>query len=705
LQVTTKGSDSTMRRILRFGNKSLRKGSSMSNFKKAALKFTLQLVAVATSFLIVSSASIAQASPLSTSMTTKDYIVVFKSGTNVTTETNWWKTKGLSIRDTFRSAFQGMTLVADANQIKILRLDPDVLFVEPDSILTTQTTQSGASWGIDRVDQQDLPLDSSFSYTYAGSGVNVYVVDTGILSNHTEFSGRLLPGYTSIQDRRGTSDCDGHGTHVAGTIGGTNYGIAKQVNLTPVRVLNCNGAGPTSGVLKGLDWIANRTVPGTKAVVNMSLGGGFSPALNNAVQNIIAKGIPVVVAAGNESANACDSSPSSSTNAITVGATDSTDFFASYSNSGSCVDILAPGTDITSAFYTSSNATRMLSGTSMASPHVAGAVALLFENGYKTPGELTSILMANSIENTIDLGSVPGGTVNKFLFTGSGTQNTSVAPTTLTLNGIVGQSVVASQALVATNLPGTVTYSIAPELASGLSINASTGVISGTPTETSNRVHTITATNGSRSATATVTVTIVAAPSPSISPAAQTLTATRGVSFSSAALVSSGSFSGAVTYSISGALPSGLTISAVSGQISGTPTVTRAATNFTITARGSVSGSATASINLTVEAPPVNAAPSVPTSVLAETSSSRTAALSWTAGALNGAAVSSHTIRVFEIRNGSTRLISTLNYRGSATAVTVTGLSTGRQYQFTVSATNRFGTSAQSSPSNSVTLR
>ena len=200
------------------------------------------------------------------------------------------------------------------------------------------------------------------------------MIDTGIRASHQEFAGRIGNGFTAITDGQGTNDCNGHGTHVAGTTGGTTYGVAKQVTLHPVRVLSCSGSGSNSGVIAGVDWVtANHVKP---AVANMSLGGGVSTALDNAVQNSIAAGVSYAVAAGNSNANACNYSPARAANAVTVGSTTSSDARSSFSNFGTCVDLFAPGSSITSAWYTSNTATNTISGTSMASPHVAGALAL-----------------------------------------------------------------------------------------------------------------------------------------------------------------------------------------------------------------------------------------------------------------------------------------------------------------------------------------
>jgi len=234
-------------------------------------------------------------------------------------------------------------------------------------------------WGLDRIDQRALPLNNQFSRAYTGSGVTAYIIDTGVLSTHTEFGGRVLSGFSSVSDSNGTQDCNGHGTHVAGTVGGSNYGVAPGVAIVPVRVLDCSGSGSTSGVIAGIDWVIANHIAGTPAVANMSLGGGRSSALDIAVRSAVADGVVFVVAAGNSTANACQSSPAGEPLAITVGATTSADARSSFSNYGSCVDVFAPGSSITSAWYTSTTASNTISGTSMASPHVAGVVALGLE--------------------------------------------------------------------------------------------------------------------------------------------------------------------------------------------------------------------------------------------------------------------------------------------------------------------------------------
>ena len=253
------------------------------------------------------------------------------------------------------------------------------------------------------------PLSNSYTYNQTGQGVHAYIIDTGIRATHQEFGGRVTNGADFIGDGNGTNDCNGHGTHVAGTTGGTTYGVAKSVTIHAVRVLGCTGSGSTSGVIAGVDWVtANHASP---AVANMSLGGGASTALDNAVTSSVNSGVSYAVAAGNSNANACNSSPARAAAAITVGATTSSDARSSFSNFGTCLDIFAPGSSITSAWSTSNTATNTISGTSMASPHVAGAIALYLQTNPGASGAaVTSALVNNS---TAEQGHEPGQRVSQ----------------------------------------------------------------------------------------------------------------------------------------------------------------------------------------------------------------------------------------------------------------------------------------------------
>ncbi|HAV3044961.1 TPA: S8 family peptidase [Acinetobacter baumannii] len=297
--------------------------------------------------------------------------------------------------------------------IEAMKKNPQVLSVESDTIVNIDaTTQSNPDWGLDRIDQKALPLNSAYSYLQTGSGTTAYIVDTGILSSHQEFSGRVLSGYTAISDGNGTTDCNGHGTHVAGTVGGTTYGVAKNVNLVPIRILGCDGSGASSNVIAGLDWILKN---GKKpAVVNMSLGGATSSSLDSAVENLYNNGYVMVVAAGNSNTDACTSSPARVSKAITVAATDNTDTRASYSNYGSCVDIFAPGSQINSSWIGSNTATKILNGTSMATPHVAGVVAeMLQSTPTASPQTISTNLLNQASSNVV---KNPSGSPNRLLY-------------------------------------------------------------------------------------------------------------------------------------------------------------------------------------------------------------------------------------------------------------------------------------------------
>ena len=289
----------------------------------------------------------------------------------------------------FRSALNGVMFYGSEADVKVVVNDPAVEYVEANQVISL----SKVSWGLDRIDSEE-GLDRRYKYRYTGDGVHAYVIDTGVFSSHKEFSNRMGDGYNSI-DSGDAEDCNGHGTHVAGTIGGTEYGVAKDVIIHGVRVLGCRGNGSIESVVGGIDWVAENHI--APAVANMSLGGAFSAAINDAVKGAVASGVTFVVAAGNDSGNACNYSPASTFEAITVGATDKRDRRANFSNHGGCVDIFAPGVDIPSAWIGKSSETNTISGTSMASPHVAGVVALYLEDHPDdTPAEMKERIVQNA---------------------------------------------------------------------------------------------------------------------------------------------------------------------------------------------------------------------------------------------------------------------------------------------------------------------
>ncbi|WNG62907.1 S8 family peptidase [Archangium gephyra] len=297
---------------------------------------------------------------------------------------------------TYEHALRGFASRMTPEQARAMAADASVEYVEENGVMRAiGERQPEATWGIDRVDQRNLPLDQTYLYSSSGKGVNAYIIDTGIRVSHAEFGGRAQVVFDAFSDGQKGNDCNGHGTHVAATVGGQVYGVAKNVQLHAVRVLNCSGSGSTAGVIAGVDWVTNnRLLP---AVANMSLGGGKSDALDEAVAKAIASGVTFVVAAGNENQDACSRSPARSPNAVTVGATTDADKRANFSNWGACVDVFAPGDKITSAWISDDSATRSISGTSMASPHVAGLAALFLErNPVAVPAAVTSALISNS---------------------------------------------------------------------------------------------------------------------------------------------------------------------------------------------------------------------------------------------------------------------------------------------------------------------
>lgn len=317
------------------------------------------------------------------------------------------------ITNVYQHALNGFAVNMSEADAEALSQDFRVKFVEEDSVVTADATQSNPPWGLDRIDQRNRPLNATYTYNWTGSGVRVYVIDTGIRTAHSQFGGRAANNFDAFGGNG--QDCNGHGTHVAGTVGGSTYGVAKNALLRGVRVLNCSGSGSNSGVIAGVDWVRlNHIAP---AVANMSLGGGISSALDTAVNNLHNANVTIAVAAGNSNgANACNFSPARAANAITVGSTTSTDARSSFSNIGTCLDIFAPGSGILSAWWTSNTATATLSGTSMASPHVAGAAALYKQaNPSASSTTIRNALVNNATTNVIT--NAGTGSPNRLLYT------------------------------------------------------------------------------------------------------------------------------------------------------------------------------------------------------------------------------------------------------------------------------------------------
>ena len=306
------------------------------------------------------------------------YIVVLKSSVdNSGSVADQHKGRfGARVSRVYRHALKGYAARIPDHKVDDVRSDSRVAYVEPDRVARAYTTQTNATWGLDRVDQRALPLNRAYNYTSTGAGVDAYIIDTGIQLDHPEFGGRAVSGIDTI-DGGSAEDCDGHGTHVAGTTGGSKYGVAKGARLVAVRVLDCSGSGLYSQVIGGVDWVAGNHQSGAPAVANMSLGGPASDTLDTAVRDSINDGVGFSIAAGNSNANACGGSPGRVAGAMTVSATNDRDKKPSWANYGSCVDWFSPGNNITSSYIGSRAAT--LSGTSMAAPHTAGAVALYLQ--------------------------------------------------------------------------------------------------------------------------------------------------------------------------------------------------------------------------------------------------------------------------------------------------------------------------------------
>jgi len=347
------------------------------------------------------------------------YIAVLKDG--AATQAQDLATRyNATVTYTYQHALHGFAGTMSETAAKQLAADPAVAYVEQNATVSIADTQPNPpSWGLDRIDERDLPLDNSYTYPNTASNVRAYIIDTGIRITHTDFGGRAVWGTNTVGDGIDT-DCHGHGTHVAGTTGGASYGVAKAIQLTAVKVLGCSGSGSFAGVAAGIDWVTGNHAAGAPAVANMSLGAaGSNTATENAVRNSIADGVVYAIASGNSNSDACNFTPARVAEAITVNASDINDNRASFSNWGTCTDIFGPGVSITSAWNTSDTATNTISGTSMATPHVAGGAALILgATPNLTPAQVASTMFANATLNHI---INPGtGSPNRLLFVNTG---------------------------------------------------------------------------------------------------------------------------------------------------------------------------------------------------------------------------------------------------------------------------------------------
>ena len=610
---------------------------------------------------------------------------------------------GSQILSVYTTAINGFAAVLDASALERLAKDPNVASIEQDRVVVLQGDQVDPPWGLDRVDQRSGTRNSRYSYTNTGTEVTAYVIDTGILASHIDFGGRVGAGYTVYSDSYGTTDCNGHGTHVAGTIGGSTYGIAKAVSLIPIRVLSCSGTGYTSGVIAGINWAISDHASYTPAVANMSLGGSYSAALNSAVANATADGIVFAVAAGNSNANACSFSPASEPTAITVGAIGGSDDRASFTNYGSCVDVFAPGVSIMSATIASSSASRMLSGTSMASPHVAGAAALLLQSDpTATPAQIAALIVDSATPDAIT--GLAAGSPNLVLYTGAAIVSPNPVapsvPTSLTAVGGVTQASLSWTAPTQSGSADVTDYVIEyssdsgstwAEFDDGMSTSTDatvTGLTNGTTYQF--RVKAVSSGGTSEpSATATAIVGVPSAPT--------SLSATPlGLSVRLTWTAPTQNGGSAITdYVAQFSADSGATWSTFSDSISTstTTTVTGLTNGLTyqlrVSAVNSVGTSAYSSVVIAV--PWAASLPSAPLDLAIASYGLNQVGLSWTIPATNGGATITDYLIEYSSSSGST-WTTFIDLVTSSRSATVTDLVSGSSYIFRVSARNSAGT-------------
>ena len=378
----------------------------------------------------------------------------------------------------YRYAIKGFAATMPPAAVEALRNNPNVAYIEQDQIAHADVTQNNPTWGIDRIDQRNLPLSNSYTYDQTGAGLDAYIIDTGIRFTHVEFGGRAVTGFDAINTGGTALDDNGHGTHVAGTVGGTTYGVAKNVRLIAVKVLDAGGSGSFSQVIAGVDWVTGDHTT-TPAAANMSLSGGVFTALNDAVRNSINDGVTYCVAAGNNAADASTRSPASTVEAITVAASDINDGWASFSNFGSVVDIIAPGVSVTSSWNTSDVATNTISGTSMATPHTCGtAILYLSANPGASPAAVSSALTSNATPGAIT--GVPAGTANLLLYSlfGAPPPPGLTAPTLVSPGD--GANVSRNPTLTWNTVTGATSYRVQVSLSSTFGTTAFDQVVAGT---------------------------------------------------------------------------------------------------------------------------------------------------------------------------------------------------------------------------------